>query len=360
MPRRPLELYQSLIDLVPGADEAQRVSALRALLRGPRGRWPQALRQRLEDAGVGVGYLQRALLSIHTFAPDVRAALEAGLPLTVARLVNGVEDPAARAALLAPLIDRSPQGGAALLPRGLAAGIERDARAWRSRQLSSGVHAAAQADHSGWLAAAAPAEVPRPLPGSVWTFSPTAGHSAELLAPRVVEAMLARLLPHGGALVDVTAGSGTIALAARRFGVRSWSGDLEPGAGFVQRADARTLLRQPPRGIDRACADVLVVHPSTYPVWRRALPAGADASLETYRDDVEQIVSGSLGVVKPGGHVVLISRPVRRPGAVWLSTSHLAQGLEDAGLRLVAYVVAVAERGGEDWHLLVAHVRSAR
>ena len=360
MPRRPLDLYDSLIALVDGDGERARVRALRALLRRPRAQWPQPLADTLDAAGVGLGYLQRGLLSIHTFAPDVREALGRGLPLALARLVNGIDDEAARAEVLAPLAALPEGDGQVLLPRGVAKRIERDARALRQRHGARPGGEVAPVDARGWLRATVPAATPRPLPGSVWVFPRADGLEPELLSPRVVEVMLARLLPHGGALVDVTAGGGTIAAAAQRFGVRSWSGDLVPGAPFVHRADARTLLRATTVGIERGCADVLVVHPSTYPVWRHGAAARADGGLDAYRDDVEAMVTGSLGVVKPGGHVVVVSRPVRRPGAVWLSTSHLAQGLQDAGLRLVAYVVAVAEGGGEDWHLLVGHVRVVR
>ncbi|MFU8889973.1 MAG: hypothetical protein ACNA8N_15370, partial [Trueperaceae bacterium] len=63
--RRPLDLYLSLLDAVPGADEAARVRALRRLLAGSREAWPAALRERIDAAGVSVGYLTRGLLSIH-------------------------------------------------------------------------------------------------------------------------------------------------------------------------------------------------------------------------------------------------------------------------------------------------------
>jgi hypothetical protein len=198
---------------------------------------------------------------------------------------------------------------------------------------------------------------PRRARGDVWLFEPVAGASPseEPLAERVVEALLARTLPRGGDLVDATAGRGTIATVARRHGVRCWSGDVAPGAPFVVEADARELLTGPIRGIARGCADLLVVHPPTFPAWSRSSPL-ADGGLDAYRDDVAAMLAGSLGVVRPGGFVAVIARPVRERGGVWLATSHLAESLSDAGVRLEAYVVAVDAAASEDWHLLLARV----
>jgi hypothetical protein len=353
--RKPLALYQALLATQPGHDEAARVRDLRRILNGERGAWPDAVRTVLDGAGVGDGYLLRGLLSIATFAPDVRDALARGLPFTVARRVNRVGDPAVRAAVLAPLVALPDRPDAALLPRGLSRRIEADALAAIDAERWAGASAGVAAGADGWLTADEPAGSPRRLPGHVWVFAPNRGapRGDEPLAPRVVEALLARLLPRGGALVDVTAGAGTIGAVARRFGVRSWSGDIAPAAPYVRRADARTLMASPPHGVSRGCADLLVVHPPTYPVWRRTRAAGRDDQLDLYRDDVGAMIAGSLGVVRPGRHVVVISRPVRRTGEVWLATSHLAEGLQEAGVRVVGYVVAVAAGGAEDWHLLI-------
>ncbi|MFU8842024.1 MAG: hypothetical protein ACNA8R_15140, partial [Nitriliruptoraceae bacterium] len=226
--RRPLDLYLSLLDAVPGADEAARVRSLRRLLAGPREAWPAALRERIDAAGVSVGYLTRGLLSIHRFAPEVRAALEAGLPFAVARRVNGLPSAAARRRALAPLAGLDGGARGRMLPRGLAARVERLARAEAAGAEWAGP--APTADASGWLPASEAVTPPRAMRGDVWAFDPAVGRRAreEPLAERVVEALLARTIPSGGELVDVTAGRGTIGLVARRHGVRSWSGDLAP------------------------------------------------------------------------------------------------------------------------------------
>jgi hypothetical protein len=330
---------------------------LRRALAGPRSAWPAALRARVDAAGVGTGYLTRGLLSIHRFAPEVRAALEAGLPFVVARRVSGLSTAAARRRALAPLDALAGRPGGRLLPRGVAARVERRARAEAAAAHAVGGAVEAPVDDGGWLGAATPSAAPRGMRGDVWSFEPTEGPRAkeEPLAERVVEALLARTLPSGGDLVDVTAGRGTIALVARRHGVRSWSGDLEPRAPFVHPADARTLLLEQPAGIAPACADVLVVHPPTYPTWARTAP-DADGGVDAYQDALGAMLAGSLGVVRPGGLVVLVTRPVRERGAVSVATSYLADALALSGVRLEAYLLAVAVATSEDWHLLLGRV----
>jgi hypothetical protein len=354
--RAPLALYESLLATVDGSDEADRVQRVRRLLREPESAWPPAFREALEGAGVSAGYLTRGLLSIHRFAPEVRQALEAGLPFAVARLVNELPSAEARARALAPL-DGVVRDGV-LPPRGLAARVERLARTERQAPTDGGPDPSP--DAAGWVLPDDVVRSPRGAKGDVWLFEPVAGASEteEPLAALVVEALLARTLPRGGDLVDVTAGRGTIAHVARRHGVRCWSGDVAPGAPFVVEADARQLLVHQVMGIERRCADLLVVHPPTFWAWSHSSPLAA-GGLDAYREDVAAMLAGSLGVVRPGGFVAVIARPVREPEGVWLATSHLAESLTDAGVRLEAYVVAVDAVAHEDWHVLLGRVASA-
>ena len=148
--RSPLVLYESLLAAVDGGEERDRVRTLRRLLRKPEVVWPPALREVVAGSGVGVGYLTRGLLSIHRFAPDVRRALAAGLPFAVARLVNGLPSVEARGRALAPLAAVAERGGA-LLPRAVAASVERLARAERRWFEESGPASAPRLDAAGWV-----------------------------------------------------------------------------------------------------------------------------------------------------------------------------------------------------------------
>jgi hypothetical protein len=353
MPRQPIRLYASLLECVEGGSESERVATVRRALRAAN--VPEDLRAFLAREGIGSGYVLRHLLSIHRFAPDVRAALEAGLPLSVARMVNRLADAAARSRALEPLATlNGPKR--ALLPEGVSRSVERRARA---ELLASAPRArgAVGATEEGWLPAQEGSAPPEAMGGNVWTFPPSSPErDPESLHPKVIEAMLERILPAGGRLVDVTAAAGAIARVAARHRVATWSGDLAPGAGFVRRADARSLLADSHPGLGRAVADALVVHPPTFPAWQQASDPHRMRGLEGYADDVGAMVAGSLGVVRPGGSVVLVTRPVREAHRVWLTTSHLAEILEDGGLVLTAYIVAVADDGTEDWHVLLAEV----
>ena len=155
---------------------------------------------------MSAGYLTRGLLSIHRFAPEVRTALEVGLPFAVARRVNGLRTSAARRRALAPLAALEGRTRGRALPRGLAARIDRLARAEAAVAPDAG--AAPSFDPSGWLPPAERVTPPRAMRGDVWAFEPAEGSRArdEPLAERVVEALLARTIPSGGELVDVTAG----------------------------------------------------------------------------------------------------------------------------------------------------------
>lgn len=49
----------------------------------------------------------------------------------------------------------------------------------------------------------------------------------------------------------------------------------------------------------------------------------------------------------------MITRPVRSGGRVWLVTSHVSQVMEESGLTLVGYHLAVSQDGRDEWQVLV-------
>src|SRR5690606_14273851 len=103
MPAAPHTLYRQFL-ATQGADTDEIASKLlRRTLRQPRDSWPAGLKLLMESSAVSPGYVTRHLLSIRTFSPDVMEALEAGLPLAVCRLVNGLDSDTERTEALAPL-----------------------------------------------------------------------------------------------------------------------------------------------------------------------------------------------------------------------------------------------------------------
>ncbi len=261
----------------------------------------------MDQAAISPGYVTRHLLSIRTFAPDVTEALERGLPLRVARLVNRLDDPSVRSAVLEPLwaAARRASSETALLPRGLSAAIERAARRALATQEQAanteterGPETPDRAPDADWMPPDPEAVHASRPQGDMWLYPAQAGtlRRAELLPTLVVEGIIATYLPTGGRLIDVTAGAGTIALAARRSSVTTWSSDLQPAAPLVHLADARALFDGPHPGLEKHAGDAMVVHPPTYPIWLDAL-ATHDRSLATmdaYLDEVAAMVNGSI------------------------------------------------------------------
>lgn len=371
MPQTPLTLYRSLLACVGKGSEHDRRAALRKMLRDSPETWPTRLRATMDGAGITRDYVTRHLLSIGKFEPDVLEALEAGLPLRVCRLVNGLPSEADREQAMAAFWQAKRAGASgALLPRGVSTQVERAARRLRARQVSSSHAAATTSDlEGGWLLPAPEPARPLAPPGHVWTFRTQrrSDRTAERLPHQVVEALVATYLQQGDRLVDVTAGAGTIGQTAQRFGISSWSGDIEPGAAFVHRIDAREAKDSrgvfgegpetkwpPPR-----CAQALVVHPPTYLAWvdQQDEASRALATIDGYAEDVAAMLAGSLDVVAPGGNVWIITRPVREKGRVWLVTSHLSELLTEFEFDLVGYHVAADNRGRDFWHVLVGRCR---
>jgi len=111
---------------------------------------------------------------------------------------------------------------------------------------------------------------------------------------------------------------------------------------------------------------MLVVHPPTYPAWLDSLHMAAGdressiATVDGYTDELADMLGGSLGALAPRGVAVMITRPVRSGGRVWLVASHVSQVMEESGLALVGYHLAVSQDGRDEWQLLVGRLGSAR
>ncbi|MFN2323795.1 MAG: hypothetical protein ABR510_12660 [Trueperaceae bacterium] len=215
---------------------------------------------------------------------------------------------------------------------------------------------------NGWLTPSPTTDTgPGPAPGptgDVWRF-PTlgpAGREAEELHPDLARAILRRYARPGDAVVDLTAGSGTVALAARERGCTSWSGDIAPRLPFVHRMDATDVRMTD--GLTRGCAHLVFLHPPTYFAWRRDRPEGTVEGREGYAALIAEMVVNAVPLLRDGGHLVLIGRPVRAGGVVHTAIGELQRELEEAETTLVGYHLGVDERGSEDWHVLVGRLRS--
>jgi len=192
----------------------------------------------------------------------------------------------------------------------------------------------------------------------VWRF-PTlgpAGREAEELHPDLARAILARYARPGDAVVDLTAGSATVALAARERGCASWSGDIAPRLPFVHRMDATDVRMTD--GLTPGCADLVFLHPPTYFAWLRDRPEASVEGREGYAALIAEMVVNAVPLLREGGHLVLIGRPVRAGGVVHTAIGELQRELEEAGTALVGYHLGVDERGSEDWHVLVGRLGS--
>ena len=349
MARNPAILYDRLIQRAGRAlgtpDAAATRTRLWTLLKPDRLAETPDLDEVLDDLAIGASYARNHLLSLGAWPDEVVDQVRHhGLALAVARRLAGAEAELRTAALRESTMMRDDKGTwsqrvARALDRAL-----RDAAAPRAQAVD------------GWLP---PAEAPDRSPGptgDVWRFpalSP-AGREAEELHPALARAILARYAAPGDRIVDLTAGSGTIARVARERGCPSWSGDIAPRAPFVHRADATEIRLD--RGLREHVADVVLLHPPTFDAWWRRPPSGAMPGREGYAAMIADMTVSAARVLRPGGMLVLIGRPIRRGGEVRTAIGDLQNELENVGCTLVGYHLGVDEAGREDWHVLVGQV----
>jgi predicted RNA methylase len=298
----------------------------------------------LSQLAVSPAYARNHLLSIGTWPQDVVALLRAGLALTVARRLAQVPEDVRDAAV------REARGG-------LFEGT------WSQRVLASldrvEQRLAATMTHlqEGWLpASAAPKPPDVNVNHDVWQFPtlPPLRRASEELHPSLIKAILARHTTAGQRVVDLTAGAGGVGRAAREYGCTSWSGDINPRAPFVHRADATDVRFE--HGLSQHAADLVVLHPPTYFSWLRQRPYGAVDGREGYSDLVARMILSAARVVRRGGRIVTISRPIRSAGRVYAAIGDLQNELEAVGAKLVGYHLGVDVAGREDWHVLVGQM----
>ncbi len=348
MPRNPARLYRALLsragDALSTPDDAATRSALYRLLRTPPERDPPELTAVLKELDLGRSYARNHLLSLGAWPDDVAREVEEGLPLRVGRRLARLSEEERNAVRVDARSDRDGTWG------------QRVARAIERRRVLAAAPAKTAPD--GWLPPSETPDLSPAPPGEAWRFPVVAERErrAEALHAALVGAILARWAEPGDAVVDLTAGTGTVGLVAHARGLRCWSSDVTPGAPFVHRMDATDVRFG--RGLTPGCAELVFLHPPTYYAWVRDRPAGSVEGREGYAALVAEMIVHAVPVVRPGGLLVVIGRPVREGGVVHTAIGELQRELEEAGTTLVGYHLGVDERGSEDWHVLVG--RTAR
>jgi|GEM_PF-2701855 len=352
MPRNPVAVYAELLrqaqDVMGLNDPASTRSRLYTLLRKQHLEKYPELQEVLARLGIGAGYARNHLLSLGGWPEDVVTLVRRGLPLKVARRLAHVDLRTRKEALRRAETDK----------RTL------DDSTWGQRVDRAIDRLAREADapdivpEDGWLSPTltpdgSPLD-PSPAPsGNVWRF-PTLGAKSradEELHPDLARAILARYAAPGDAIVDLTAGSGTVAQVAATRGLRSWSSDLEPRAKFVHKMNAREVTFE--NGLTPGCANLVLVHPPTFAYWEQTRPKGTVAGPEGYADLIAELLDGAMQIAAPDALLVLVGRPVRSEGIVRTAIGELQRELEDIGTTLIGYHLGVDEKGTEDWHVLV-------
>lgn len=198
----------------------------------------------------------------------------------------------------------------------------------------------------------------------VWVFpADRKARRAEGLNPLVAQLLVERYSRPGDLVVDPMAGQGTVVRAALGAGRRAWGSDLAGDGRLVRRLDVRDLARHLPPGQ----ADLLVLHPPTYRwFWRHEHAVRPEAYPEhpydEYTNWLSRLVEHTLPVLRPGGRAVLVARPEHRPHPRWAGRAHpprwpfvapLENLLAEHDLAPLAYHLAVADDGEEDWSIFV-------
>ncbi|WP_350245753.1 hypothetical protein [Deinococcus sonorensis] len=173
--------------------------------------------------------------------------------------------------------------------------------------------------------------------------------AAEALHPTVARAIIATYTPHKrSSVVDPMAGTGTVAQAAMDLGHQVRASDLHPRLPLIEAGDATK-----PSHLQPGSADLVVLHPPTYETWRAS--ARTEDGLDAYLEFLRTVLEQQRALARPGGHVVLVVRPVQQQGrTTGDARGPLLLGARSGEVRAVH--VAFARDGGEAWHILAFQI----
>lgn len=335
MPRNAIETYERFIEeaahaLGHDAPEAA-IPELRRILKGKDPQRYACIAPILGSLSISASYVVSHLLSIPSWPQDVQDGLHDGLPLAKARAIAQA-DAAVRRDMIAAALDRP-----------LKASEESTER--KDLPLEG-----AWVPASGRRRTTASDNV---RSQDTWIYPSLAiGKRAhEVLHPKLAKSILLAYTRAGDKVVDLTAGAGTIAYVAHELELSSWSGDLHPRAPFIHTCDARVPLEA--CGLRTGCADLVILHPPTFNTWCATNDLHGTSTFEAYQDFVEELVAGAGSLLPSGGHVVLVTRPVRTAGATVHSIGPLIQVIEDTFGVLHRHHVAIETMARKHWDVLV-------
>lgn len=387
----PVNQYEALIQVaqeILAQDDVQRVRSelYRRLARQPLDPQIQAVLDRVQ---LSAGWARNHLLSIGSWNESVRRAVKAGLPLRDGTVVAQIQRQFTARKLRNQKQEASGGEGLpddavtqwehyALQPfyateeavtgRGVKGEVSAAIRQRTSEILALLKEDVIEATPEGWWV---PSQRARSytLPNSdVWLYDAFSLEAArrETLHPMIARAIVDKYSPPRGRIVDPMAGSGVIARAALELERWVWPSDAKPHHPRIHERDAFTLHREPQPGIGEA--HLVVIHPPSFALWSQQKVEGTgglsnDFMLilqDSYADFLSGLVEATLPLATLRGNLVVVLRPARitpyEVDSIFPFTAVFG-ALRDKAVA-IAWHVAAARDGSEDWHILVFNNRS--
>lgn len=301
-------------------DEPAVAAALLGLSREVFDQWA-------EDLGKDPKHLRHSVLAVFSHPPALQRALQDGFPL---RVVQRLEVGLRRERLTLEDVETA---------------LQKESREHRDSALRLLL---VKSDYSEEWAS-------RP----VWLYpADPVAQKIEGLSLKVAQALIGLYSPPGGRVVDPMAGAGTVVRAAADMGRKAWGGDVEPKGPDVVKANIAELEKH----LAGVKADLVLLHPPTFAVWGKGRKKSAGEPYFDYTDFLAELVGYALPVLKKGGHLALVARPPRvvpEKAQHWAFLGPLENVLSEREreLKPVAYHLAVAQDGSEDWSVFVARKR---
>jgi hypothetical protein len=383
----PVDQYEALIRAaqeILGEEDVQKVRSLlyRRLTERPIDQQIQTILNRIQ---LSAGWARNHLLSIGSWNETVRKAVIDGLPLRDGAVVAQIQ----RQVKARQLRDQQRQtSGKSKLSNETVAKWEhhvlepfyvKKSNVPKSNKFEAEVSAAIRQRTSEILAILKEDTIEQNRNGwwvpnrrarsfllpehDIWLYDalPQGEAQKEKLHPIVARAIVEKHSPVRGYVIDPMAGDGTIAHAAVELGRWVWPSDLHSQHPLIHKHDAMSLRMEPKPGLGKG--DLVVVHPPSFSVWvHKQIGQHADLNtslVQALSDDyfyfLSSVFDATFQLVRPGGNIAAVLRPSRMPPHEvdnLLSFTAVRKAIGKDKLA-VAYHVAAARDGSEEWHILV-------